>query len=223
MEWLEGKTKTLFCPGTPGTGKTMIASIAVNHLETSFLDDKTGKAFLYCVYKRQGNQEVDDLLASLLGQLAVWQSIVPKSIRESYELHRTGKKPRLSRSEILEALSSVTKTYSRTFIIIDALDECRTDHVRNELLSEIYKLQEGTDTRLMVTFRPNVVPKCPSSVIEQGILAHEGDIEKYLIGRMAELKSIARDNNKLQCKIKTRILSLVNGMYVRLHSFSLVY
>jgi hypothetical protein len=90
IEWLEGKKKTLFCPGIPGAGKTMIASIAVNHLETSFPDDRTGKAFLYCVYKRQDNQKVDDLLASLLGQLAVWQSIVPESIRELYELHRIG-------------------------------------------------------------------------------------------------------------------------------------
>ena len=88
IEWSEGKEKTLFCPGIPGTGKTMIASIVVDHLKTSFPDDKTGKAFLYCIYKRQDNQKVDDLLASLLGQLAVWQSMVPESIRELYDKHR---------------------------------------------------------------------------------------------------------------------------------------
>jgi Cdc6-like AAA superfamily ATPase len=103
IEWLEGKEKTLFCPGIPGTGKTMIASIVVDHLKASFPDDKTGKAFLYCIYKRQDNQKVDDLLASLLGQLAVWQSMVPESIRELYDKHRRGEKPRLSRNEILEA------------------------------------------------------------------------------------------------------------------------
>jgi Cdc6-like AAA superfamily ATPase len=139
IEWLEGKKKTLFCPGIPGTGKTMIASIAVNHLETCFLDEKTGRAFLFCIYKRQDNQKVDDLLSSLLGQLAVRQSIVPKSIRELYNKHRKGEKPRLSQNEIREELCNITKAYSRTFIIIDALDECKTDHIRNELLSEIYK------------------------------------------------------------------------------------
>jgi hypothetical protein len=36
IEWLEGKKKTLFCPGIPGAGKTMIASIVVDHLRTSF-------------------------------------------------------------------------------------------------------------------------------------------------------------------------------------------
>ena len=149
--------------------------------------------------------------------------MVPESIRELYAKHRKGRKSRLSRNEILEALSSITNTYSRTFIIIDALDECRTDHIRNELLSEIYKLQKGSDTRLMVTFRPNVVPRRPSSVTEQEIRAHEEDIEEYLNGRMAELRGVVQNDNRLQCKIRTRILSLVDGMCVRFHPLSLIY
>ena len=88
---------------------------------------------------------------------------------------------------------------------------------------EIYKLQEGSDTRLMVTFRPSVVPERPSSVTEQEIQAHEEDIEEYLSGRMTELRSVVRNDNKLQCKIKSRILSLVDGMYVLLHPISLIY
>jgi NACHT domain-containing protein len=220
---LEGKEKTLFCPGIPGTGKTMIASIVVDHLKTTIPDDKTGTAFLYCIYKRQDNQEVDDLLASLLGQLAVWQSMVPKSICELYDKHQRGEKHRLSRNEILEALSSITKSYPRTFIIIDALDECKTNRIRNELLSEVYKLQEGSDTRLMVTFRPSIVPNPPSSVRELEIRANKEDIEEYLSGQMSELPSVVQDNNELQYKIKTRILSLVDGMYVRPHPLSLIY
>ena len=200
----------------------MIASIVVNHLKTSF-SDKTGKAFVYCIYKRQDNQEVDDLLASLLGQLAVWQSIVPKSIRELYDKHRQGEKPRLSQNEIREALYDTIKTYSRTFIIIDGLDECKTDRIRNELLSEVYKLQEISDTRLMVTFRPSVAPKRPSSVTELEIQADKGDIEEYLSGRMSNLRSVVQKNNELQCKIKARILTLVDGMYVRLYPLGLIY
>ncbi|KAN0080826.1 hypothetical protein V8E54_004030 [Elaphomyces granulatus] len=211
-EWFQGKEKTLFCPGIPGAGKTMIASIVVDHLKTYFPNDKT--AFLYCIYKRQDNQKVDDLLASLLGQLAVWQSVVPESIRELYDKHRRGEKPRLSRNEILEALSRTTETCSRTFIIIDALDECKTNHIRNELLSEVYKLQERSDTRLMVTFRPSIVPNPPSSVRELEIRAYEKDIQKYLSGRMSELPSVVQDNDELQVEIITRILSLVDGMFL---------
>jgi hypothetical protein len=223
MEWVEGKKKTLFCPGIPGAGKTMITSIVVNHLKTSFPDDRTGRAFIFCVYKRQDHQKVDDLLASLLGQLVARQSTIPKFVRELYDKHRRGEKHRLSRDEICEALCSVIKNYSRIFIIIDALDECKTDHIRNELLSEIHKLQEGFDIRLMVTFRPGIVPKHTDSVTELEIRADKEDIEEYLHGRMSELRSVVQDNNKLQCKIKSRILTLVDGMYVKLHPIGPMY
>ena len=124
--------------------------------------------------------------------------MVPKSIRELYDKHRKGEKPRLSQDEIHEELCSIIKTYSRTFIVIDALDECKTDNIYNELLSEIYKLQEGSDTRLMVTFRPSVVLERPSGVTELEIRAHKGDIKEYLGGRMSNLRSVVRDNNELQ-------------------------
>jgi Cdc6-like AAA superfamily ATPase len=223
IEWLEGKKKTLFCPGIPGAGKTMVASIVVNHLKTSFPDDRTGTAFLYCIYKRENDQKVGDLLASLLGQLAVQQSTVPKSIRELYGKHRKGEKPRLSQSEIREELCNIVKAYSRTFIVNDALDECKTDRIRNELLSEICKLQEGSDIRLMVTLRPSIHLERPSSATELGIRAHKEDIEEYLSGRMPDLCRVVQDNNELQCKIKAHILTLVDGMYVQLHPLSVIY
>jgi hypothetical protein len=75
----------------------------------------------------------------------------------------------------------------------------------------------------MVTFRPNVVPRHPGSVTEQEIRAHEEDIEEYLTGRMGELRSVVQGDNRLQCKIKTHILSLVDGLYVRLHALTLIY
>ncbi|KAN0072342.1 hypothetical protein V8E54_009271 [Elaphomyces granulatus] len=215
MEWLEGKKKTLFCPGIPGAGKTMIASIVVDHLKASFPDDETGHAFLYCIYKRQEDQGVDNLLASLLGQLAVWQPMVPDSICKLYDEHRRGKKPRLSRNEIHGELCGIIRTYSRTFIIIDALDECKTDQIRNELLSEIYKLQEGSDVRLMVTFRHSIEPEPPSSMTKLEIQAYKEDIEQYLSSRISELRTVVRKNNELQHKIRDRISSLVDGIFSR--------
>ncbi|KAN0080897.1 hypothetical protein V8E54_004101 [Elaphomyces granulatus] len=216
IEWLEGKKKTLFCPGIPGTGKTMIASIVVDHLKTSFPDDETGHAFLYCIYKRQENQEVDNLLASLLGQLALWKkSIIPEVIREWYNKHLKGGNPGLSRNEIRGALCSIIRTYSRTFIIIDALDECKTDQIRNELLSEIYKLQEGSDVRLMVTFRPSIEPESPSSMAKLEIRAYKEDIEQYLGSRIPELRTVVQKNNELQHKIRDRISALVDGIFSR--------
>ena len=195
----------------------MIASIVVDYLKTSFPEDRTGIAFLYCTYKRRDNQEFDDLLASLLGQLTLWQPMTPESIQKLYDKHLQGEKPRLSQDEIREELYRIMKAYTRIFIVIDALDECKTDPIRDRLLSELYGLQEESDIRLMVTFRPNIVPQTPSIVTTLEIRAHEEDIEEYLSSRMSDLRSVVKDNNELQLKIKAHILALVDGMYVRFH------
>ena len=63
-----------------------------------------------------------------------------------------------------------------------------------------------------MTFRPSIIPNPPSSVRKLEIRAYEKDVEEYLSGRMSELPSVVQDNNELQCKIKTRILSLVDGI-----------
>src|ERR1700686_5109446 len=39
--WVENKKQTLFCPGIPGAGKTILTSIVVDQLMTRFENDKT--------------------------------------------------------------------------------------------------------------------------------------------------------------------------------------
>jgi hypothetical protein len=69
--WLETDKQTLFCPGIPGAGKTIITSIIVKYLFDKFrnsdiLDDTTqddasiGIAYLYCSFQRRGQQTAED-------------------------------------------------------------------------------------------------------------------------------------------------------------------
>lgn len=67
-EWLSGTGKTLWCPGIPGAGKTVLASVIIDHLEETFAGDNVGIAFAYCSYNDQ-DQKVTNLIASLLQQL----------------------------------------------------------------------------------------------------------------------------------------------------------
>jgi len=62
--WLKTERQTLFCPGIPGAGKTIITSIVVEHLQTDFQakptervgkdfikkDSNIGVAYLYCSF-----------------------------------------------------------------------------------------------------------------------------------------------------------------------------
>jgi hypothetical protein len=65
--WLQGAHRTLICPGIPGSGKTMMAAIAINHLSTLSQAD-IGLAYVFCNYKSQVDQNLYSLLSALLKQ-----------------------------------------------------------------------------------------------------------------------------------------------------------
>ncbi|KAH7466710.1 hypothetical protein FOMA001_g15885 [Fusarium oxysporum f. sp. matthiolae] len=84
--WMETQGQTLFCPGIPGAGKTILTSIVIKELTTHFMNSKSnGVAYLYCNFNRQDEQKAEDLLASLLKQLAQDRSSLPDKVRYLYE------------------------------------------------------------------------------------------------------------------------------------------
>jgi hypothetical protein len=204
----------------PGAGKTMIASIVINDLCTRFQNNASVSiAYLYCNFRRQQEQNPEDLLASLLKQLVQEQSSTPKSMRSLYKRHKV-KRTRPLLDEISKVLQSVTLDYTRTFIIIDALDECQIsgrDHRR--VLSEIFNLQAKTEANIFATSRfiPEIMKEFEGSVILE-IRASDEDVRRYLNGHMSRLPSCVSRSRNLQEKIKTKIMKAVDGMYVPSHA-----
>jgi hypothetical protein len=214
--WLETDKQTLFCPGIPGAGKTILTSIVVQELTTRFRNDESiGVAYLYCNFRRQDEQKVDDLLASLLKQLSQERTFLPDSVETLYEKHKN-KRTRPSFDEISRTFQSVTAIFSKVFIIIDALDECRTtDGCQTRLLTEIFLAQANSRANIFATsrFMPEVVEKFEGSVSLE-IRASEEDVRRYLDRHMFRLPAFVRRNPDLQEEIKIGIVLLVKGMWV---------
>src|SRR3984885_1842 len=215
-EWLDQSKQTLFCPGIPGAGKTIITSIVVHHLHTQFRSDPTvGIAYLYCNFRRQHEQKPTDLLLSLLKQLVQEQPSIPESVKNLYTHHK-GKRTRPSFDEISKVMHPILSDYSRSFIIIDALDECQaTDGSRSKLLSEILSLQAQTGARLFITSRylPEIMKEFEGSTSLE-IRASDKDVLRYIDGRISWLlRSRISRYHDLQNTIRKEVLKAVDGMY----------
>lgn len=203
LKWIVETKQTLFCPGMPGAGKTVLTSTVVKDLSTMFRnDDSVGIAYLYCEFKRQNDQKPIDLLLSLLRQLIQKRPPVPENFKSLYEQHN--------------------KDYSRTFIIIDALDECQvSEGGRSKFLSEIFNLQTKTGANVFATSRPipDIVHEFEKQKsISLPVRASNEDIRTYLDPRMSELPLFVQDSPPLQEEIKTAILEAADGMYVLCHT-----
>ncbi len=218
--WVLTSQQTLFCPGIPGAGKTILTSIIIDHLSKKFQDDaKIGIAYIYFNYKQNVDKQnidkenVNNLLSSLLKQLSQKLASLPGSVKALYRQHRNGQ-TRPSINELSKTLGSVAAMYSRVFIIVDALDECQTSNgCRASFLSEIFNLQAECGANIFATSRfiPEVIEKFARKPSLE-IRASNEDVRKYLDIRISQEGSRILQRPDMQGKIITEIVKAVDGM-----------
>lgn len=216
QEWLKSPGKTLFCPGIPGAGKTILTAIVIDDIFSRFkYDTSVGIAYLYCDFRRQHEQKIEDLLANLLKQLAQKQASMPDAVKAIYDQYKNQpKRPTLD--EILNLLHFVSILYPRLYIIVDALDECQvTNGCRTRLLSGVFELQARVRANIFSTsrFDPEIEKEFKQSISLE-IRARDEDVQTYLTGSMTRLRPFVSSNPELQNKVKATISNAVDGMYV---------
>jgi Cdc6-like AAA superfamily ATPase len=109
-------------------------------------------------------------------------------------------------------LSDELNKYSRAFIMLDALDELKTE-TRDELLYLISTLPKNKN--LLVTSRVPKEMNSPFSDVPQlEIRAKEADLTEYIDGRLnsSRLSSKLMHNNKLKRDIKYTVIRKASGM-----------
>lgn len=229
--WLGGPSHTLFCPGIPGAGKTMVSAIAVDHLQkvvdgalgnlsgVNIADtrqsDLYGVAQIFCNYKTQSEQNTTSLLSAILKQLVQAKPSVAKAANILYERHSNhGTRPSLD--EIFAALKTTVMSFSTVYVIIDALDEC-TDRngTRSQFLGKLRDLQQELDVRLMVTSRDSadIVNQFKSSLTLE-IRASPVDVKRYVRGQIHRLTRCVQRDEELQEEVEDKIVEAVDGMLV---------
>ncbi|KAK6503792.1 hypothetical protein TWF481_008798 [Arthrobotrys musiformis] len=219
QNWLDDKA-ILFCPGIPGAGKTIMTSIVIDDLTDRYSDDvSVGLAYIYFNFKTTAQLVLDDLLSSILKQLIVSQPSLPSHVKELCE--QWGKKRRLPRKTILKALHDVIATYSRAFIVLDALDECKDD--LSPFVEELLKMHEDHNVNIFATSRyiPEIQDMFSGNSVQLDIRASEGDVRSYLKSRIARQGTRALKKN--DSLIIDKVLNVADGMFLlaKLHFESL--
>jgi Cdc6-like AAA superfamily ATPase len=218
--WLSSKQATLFCPGIPGAGKTMLASIVIDDITSRFENDDTvGIAYVYCNYRRADEQRAKDLFANLLKQLAQGQTLLPECVKLLYNKHKD-RLTRASIKEISEALHTVAAMYSKVFIIVDALDECQvSDDCRSRFLDEVFNLQAKCAVNFMATSRaiPEISERFTGAKLVT-ISATTEDVRNYVDGHLSQLPSFVRRSPELKEEVVSGIIRAIDGMYVVLYT-----
>lgn len=211
LDWLQGPNRILFCPGIPGAGKTMIAAIVVDHLWKHIQDEDVGVAYIYCNYKRQADQKAIDLVASILKQIIQERPSVAEPVGNLYDRH-TKRRTRPLLEEILNALQAAVSSYSKVYVVVDALDEC-LGHDRTQLLTMLRSLQSKGNLSFMATAR--LIPEVEQHFISSPRLvvrADDSDVKRFVAGQVYRLPRCVQRDNELQKIVQDGISRAVEGM-----------
>ena len=176
-------------------------------------------ACFYFDFAAQKEQSPTGVLGALLKQVVSGLDKVPGEVVRAYEDQKKvigGRRPRLS--DLVRMLQT-TSSERRTFICIDAIDECVPGD-RVKLLSSLNQiLKESPATRVFVTGRPHIQAeigkRLSGRVTSISITPRRDDIISYLHSRLdGDTISDAMDSS-LEADILKKIPEDISEMYLQ--------
>ncbi|KAB8226001.1 ankyrin repeat-containing domain protein [Aspergillus novoparasiticus] len=150
--WVEGSRWQLRCYGEPGTGKTNLCAIVVDHLQKAFgLRRPVIYLYLSDDEHKRVQQTPDHLLGSMLKQL-IWcdpNVDIPQKLIEAYE--GCGNGAYSTREIMKQAFQDSVAKQDRVYLIVDGLNQCSPEV--SELIKEyaLGLVQDGLPLSLLTT------------------------------------------------------------------------
>lgn len=170
-------------------------------------------AYIYFNYKEEDKQKSTDVFANIVKQLACQINTLPREVKEKLEnLRKPHEKPALD--DLKEILISIIGSFTRVFIIFDALDECNP-RSRLDLLPIFHHMGEN-GINLFLTSReyPEDIQESFSKLTKIKLWARDGDIASYITQKINDYPRVWRlvEKGNYQKMVISQITECAHGM-----------
>ncbi|KAH6635903.1 hypothetical protein F5144DRAFT_628016 [Chaetomium tenue] len=232
-EWLDTKSRILFCTGGPGAGKTLLTSDVVSNLHGQRRPvgsdrPRVGIAYIYFRELTVQSSSADaviqsqegifrNILGQLLSNLPATEDAMPffAPSRKLYDAHLLqGSIRQPGFSDIMDAFRETAAWYDHVFVVLDALDECPVES--RHFISSLIHTQAKLDVRIFATCRTDTA--VPQLVLDtctsRDVRASNADIERYLGARLLELSHVLSRNQHLEQQVIQEIAAKSNGSFL---------
>jgi len=194
------------------------SSLVVDKLCDQRRRQNTAVACFYLDFAARKEQSATNILGSLLKQIVSGMESIPEDISHAFQEEKKaigGRGPQLV--DIVKMLQAITSSL-RTFMCIDALDECAGVQ-RVRILDSLNKiLERSPDTRIFITGRPHIraeVERCLARrVMSVSISPAKRDIIMYLHARLGEDETPDAMDESLKADILEMIPKSISEMCV---------
>lgn len=186
----------------------------IDELQGSLAGEECPVAFWYFDYQDQDNQTPRNMISAILRQVAATISKLPEILVDAHKKFHDSSLPM---HELQNLLIDIIKTYGdahRTYIIIDALDECDESRHRRVVLNFIERLKQILSVRIFVTSRqrPHDINAVFHAYPQIEIEAQESDLMRYMYQeiRVANVEDFV--DEKFATEIVDTIIKKAQGM-----------
>ncbi|TFK17701.1 hypothetical protein FA15DRAFT_675887, partial [Coprinopsis marcescibilis] len=212
VDWLGGVLGILWGVGMPGAGKTVLASIIIDHLlQKAKANKRICVAFAFSRYTDQFTG--DKVLGGLLRQVVQDHPSTLAFVKPMYDYHHQ-RKTRPSQKELLDVIRAIFNSdlFDDKFCALDGLDEA-FEATQVDVLDALADLP--ANLLLMSRPLPLLKDRVPDAMFID-IILHEADIIQMIedkIGRMPRLRNLLEKGDWKEKVVKV-VLERSSGMFL---------
>ncbi|KAK7042771.1 ankyrin [Favolaschia claudopus] len=209
-KWSEHNCGLLWCHSKPGAGKTVLSSVIIDDLQQKYRNNPDIPVlFFYCEYDNPEKRQTSRLVASILDQL-MYNPDVLALVKDTW-MNESPNLQHLGCKNLQSLIMQLLQQSSRSFIVIDGLDECdNPDEVTSILVdlaaSSCILITSRTETEEIGTIlgQQDQIHITPSNV--------QTDIEFFVAASLHKHRRISKRSPEIKQQI-TKVLSRsANGM-----------
>lgn len=220
LRWTTANDSFLWLYGKPGCGKTMLSSTVIEYITEHYYTRHTqAVVYFYFTFSDIEKQTNQNMVRSIIIQLISQCGRSPKAIDDLYSVCENGNK-QPSHDALMRVLQQLIKGFIKTFIVLDALDECKDREGLLECLTEILEWKVGP-LHIIATSRPekDIEDSLEPLLDDDGKLCIQSalvndDIRAYVQRRIQKDVKLQRwkKQPKVQSMIETGLMEKVDGM-----------
>ncbi|KAH9204132.1 hypothetical protein DL95DRAFT_377186 [Leptodontidium sp. 2 PMI_412] len=226
-KWKMTSRSFLWLHGIPGCGKSVLCSTALDAVKSQYKSNPTvAIAYFYFDFNDTEKQRHDKFTHSLIEQLA-WQSTKALACLESLFSHCQDGKQQPTQDALEVALQQMLNEIGETFIILDALDECKEREELLLLLENLISWRAGNLHILATSRRERDIEEALESLTTSEICLQSAlvnvDIDTHISERLQNDPKLKRWPANVQGEIKNTLMEGAQGMYVTTFSVYNLY
>ncbi|CAG9982215.1 unnamed protein product [Clonostachys byssicola] len=221
--WKNARQQLLWLHAIPGAGKTILASTIIDHMQ-NYVRSKVGNigpsdrvVYFYFDFADTNKQSLASLLEAIVYQLLSKNSEPSELVMELHASLKSRGRNSANAEELLDACFAEAASSSRTFLIIDALDESQKEE-RGEIFQKCLHKLLANNFSVLITSRKepdieNYFEAFSPQVINLEAAEVDEDVRKHVNSVINSDSTLSAMPQEIQREICDEIVAGAGGMF----------